>query len=180
MTAKLLIKLAGKLSLAAQKPVPDTKENGAVKEFRTPPKRIANAASVNWSPASSSSSGNSHGGVSLLDMDNDEFDLMLAGERGRRDSDNSKNFRNGEPVLQAQVQTPAVKLRVPGETPEVGMYHHHTAMVRGGHSKKVVNSPPGMPEQWIPEWKDPFWKEYINRLRIFQAEEGFYVLRRNF
>lgn len=92
-------------------------------------------------------------------MDNYELE-QLAG----------KHYRNGEPVVLARY----IKLRGPDEEVELGM-GYHMGEINGGRPKRI--STPGQPDQWIPDWDSSFWKDYVNKLRVFQAEEAFYVLR---
>lgn len=151
MTAQVLIKLAAKLR-ADQEFVEIKKRN--------PPKR---PVYIPNSPASSidNDSSTDNGGVSLLDLDNDDFELLMGHHRSL--------------CGKARVDLPKpkhIKLRGPGEEPEkMGV----SMLLNNGRPPKV--DLPGQPKQWIPAWVSPFWNDYVNKLRVFQAEEGFYELK---
>lgn len=165
MTAQVLVKLAAKLEAAqnaARESALKPKENGKSKTttYRS------------YSPSHSSDDSSDNGGVSLLDLDNEEFDQLMTIRQ-----ENEKARIRALAKLAAKStpkQNKRPKLMGPGEEVELGM-DYHMIELNGGRIKRTLDAT--QPGQWIPDWDSPFWKDYVNKLRVFQAEEGHYVLQ---
>lgn len=166
MTAQVLLKLASKL-FAAQNPLQFTSSPGTQNTKENT--RLPYHHKKTLSTSSTDSSHNSNGGVSLLDTDIEEFNRSILGK-----TYDSMNKEANSSVPNVPPPKPFKMLRGPGEEPEKGMSWHSTQM-NGGYPKR--ESKAGIPDQWIPAWGSPFWRDYVNRLRVFQAGEGFYVLK---
>lgn len=150
MTAQVLIKRAAKMKA-------DQAFNGNTKENKRKPMYIPP------SPASSIDS-STDGGVSLLDLDNDAFDWLMGHHR-----------RLSEEACAEVRKTKRTYLLGPGEEHE--QYSQPGFSWEPNHGRSRSPDRPGQSKQWIPDFDEPFWNDYVNKLRVFQAEEGFYELK---
>lgn len=199
MTAQVLLKSAYKLYVTQP---PSQPTNSSATQNTKENTRLPYRHKTNLSSSSTCSSQSTNGGVSLLDTDLEEFNESIMGKTyddmdkeahssaqvTNMEAHSSVQIINKEAQGSAQIihheahsyaqivppPKPFKKLRGPGEAPEKGMSWASTQM-NGGYSKR--ESKPDAPDQWIPTWDSSFWRDYLNRLRVFQAEESFYVLK---